>query len=219
MLTSVVFTLFLSSKFLALCSVFSSAHCSFSNFLSEKKTTILSTHVFSFYFHTHVVAPNNAEMSSLTLEAACERFTSVIRNSVWDQLLDKCLGRGMRLPTSSFNSIVMNRLLYPRAGLADRLHITRLEKAHELSARAWETAIAEMGTSASSINDDPQSSNVPTRRSHRKICTSAEEEWDMFIGELEENRSLNDRPSDDEEEEVEGGNRTGKLGDGDRDGE
>ncbi|KKZ61986.1 hypothetical protein EMCG_03543 [[Emmonsia] crescens] len=118
-------------------------------------------------------------MSSLTLEGACERYMSVLTNSVWDKLLDKCLGRG----------------------LADRLHITRLEKAHELSARVWEDAMAEMSSSTPSINDDLQSSNVPTRRSNSTICTSVEDEWDMFFKELEENGSLNDRLSDDEEEE------------------
>lgn len=63
--------------------------------------------------------------------------------------------------------------------------------------------MAEMGSSTPSINDDLQSSNVPTRRSNSTICTSVEDEWDMFFKELEENGSLNDRLSDDEDEEEE----------------
>ncbi|OJD25355.1 hypothetical protein ACJ73_03281 [Blastomyces percursus] len=132
-------------------------------------------------------------MASLTLEGAFERYTSVVGSSIWDKLLDKCVGRG----------------------LADRLHISRLEKAHALSARAWEEAMAEIGSSpTSSVDDDIQSSNVPTRRSNSTVCTSVEEEWDMFFKELEENGSLNDRPSGDEEDEGDG-NGAGKLRDGD----
>ncbi|EGE78240.2 hypothetical protein BDDG_01177 [Blastomyces dermatitidis ATCC 18188] len=132
-------------------------------------------------------------MSSLTLEGAFERYTSVIRSSVWDKLLDKCVGRG----------------------LAERLHMSRLEKAHALSARAWEEAMAEISSSPTTgIDDDIQSSNVPTRRNSSTVCTSVEEEWDMFFRELEENGSLNDRPSDDEEEEG-AGNGAGKLRNGD----
>ncbi|KAL2360704.1 hypothetical protein RJZ56_006432 [Blastomyces dermatitidis] len=131
-------------------------------------------------------------MSSLTLEGAFERYTSVIRSSVWDKLLDKCVGRG----------------------LAERLHMSRLEKAHALSARAWEEAMAEISSSpTTSIDDDIQSSNVPTQRNSSTVCTSVEEEWDMFFRELEENGSLNDRPSDDEEEEG-AGNGAGKLRNG-----
>ncbi|PGH01349.1 hypothetical protein GX51_05280 [Blastomyces parvus] len=130
-------------------------------------------------------------MSSLTLEGAFERYASVVRSSMWDKLLDKCVGRG----------------------LADRLHISRLEKAHALSARAWEEAMAEIGSSSTpGLDDDTQSSDVPTRRSKSTVCTSVEEEWDMFFRELEENGSLNDRPSDDEEEDR-AGNGAGELRD------
>ncbi|PGH12186.1 hypothetical protein AJ80_06806 [Polytolypa hystricis UAMH7299] len=48
------------------------------------------------------------------LEDACRRYAAVTSNSFWDQLLDMCLGKG----------------------LADRLHLSKLEKAHQASVEA-----------------------------------------------------------------------------------
>ncbi|KAK2752748.1 hypothetical protein FQN55_005879 [Onygenales sp. PD_40] len=118
-------------------------------------------------------------MEHLTLEGACERYSAVIRNSFWDKLLDKCLG----------------------SALANRLHIARLEKAHEISAKVYEEATRPSSSYAPSINESLDTLDEIIGRRKRPIYATPDEEWDGFFTELEENGSLNERASDDEDED------------------
>ncbi|PGG99906.1 hypothetical protein AJ79_08388 [Helicocarpus griseus UAMH5409] len=120
-------------------------------------------------------------MDSMTLKDACERYNAVLGKSFWDRFLDKCLGKG----------------------LADRLHIARLEKAQESSAKIWKETMGEATGSAPSNNEGLLSSNEPLRsRRDSTACTSVDDEWDRLFTALEGNVSLNGKPSNDEADEA-----------------
>jgi hypothetical protein len=88
-------------------------------------------------------------MTSPALEAACERYAAVLRDSFWDRLLNYCLGKGWHFSFLDLNGVLADT---HAAALADRLHITRLEKAYKRCVEAREREADDAGMPAYDVD-------------------------------------------------------------------